>query len=171
MSRFSVEDHIIFCRCERAIASRNYHCRIVLFLIRHMRADQVIHTVKMSVINDGFRAADTLFRRLEDQFHGSMELILNRHQDFRHTKTNGGMSIMSAGMHEAFIYRVKSLFRRSVARIMLLEYAEGIDIKPHGNRRTFAAAQDSDHTGHSSLCVLNKLRIRSLGNGTLILFL
>ena len=136
-----------------------------------MRADQVIHTVKMSVINDGFRAADTLFRRLEDQFHGSMELILNRHQDFRHTKTNGSMSIMSAGMHEAFIYRVKSLFRRSVARIMLLKYAEGIDIKPHGNRRTFAAAQDSDHTGHSSLCVLNKLRIRSLGNGTLILFL
>ena len=54
---------------------------------------------------------------------------------------------------------------------MLLKYAEGIDIKPHGNRRTFAAAQDSDHTGHSSLCVLNKLRIRSLGNGTLILFL
>ena len=153
------------------MASRNYHCRIVLFLICHMRADQVIHTVKMPVINDGFRTADALFRRLEDQFHGSVELILNRHQDFRHTETDGGMSVMSAGMHEAFIYRVKSLFRRSVARIMLLKYAEGIDIKPHGNRRTFAAAQDSDHAGHSSLCVLNKLRIRSLGNGTLILFL
>ena len=153
------------------MASRNYHCRIVLFLICYMRADQVIHTVKMSVINDGFRTADTLFCRLEDQFHGSVELVLYRHQDFRHTETDGGMSVMSAGMHKAFIYRVKSLFRRSVARIMLLKYAEGIDIKPHGNRRALAAAQDSDHAGHSSLCVLNKLRIRSLGDGTLILFL
>ena len=136
-----------------------------------MRADQVIHTVKVSVINDGFRAADALFRRLEDQLYCSVKLVLYRHQNFRHTETDGGMSIMSAGMHEAFIYGVKSLLRRSVARIMFLEYAEGIDIKPHGNRRALAAAQDSDHTGHSSLCVLNKLRIRSLGNGTLILFL
>ena len=76
MGRFSVEDHIIFCRCERAIASRNYHCRIVLFLICHMRADQVIHTVKVSVINDGFRAADALFRRLEDQLYCSVKLVL-----------------------------------------------------------------------------------------------
>ena len=136
-----------------------------------MRADQVIHAVKMSVINDGFRTADTLFCRLEDQLYRSVELVLNGHQDLRHTESDGGMSIMSTGMHKAFIYRVKSLFRRSVARIMLLKYAEGIDIKPHGNRRALAAAQDSDHTGHSSLCVLNKLRIRSLGNGTLILFL
>ena len=81
------------------------------------------------------------------------------------------MSIMTAGMHKTFVYGIESLFRRSVAQIMFLEYAEGIDIKPHGNRRALAAAQDSDHTGHSSLCVLNKLRIRSLGNGTLILFL
>ena len=76
MGRFSVEDHIIFCRCERTIASRNYHCRIVLFLICHMRADQVIHTVKVSVINDGFRAADALFRRLEDQLYCSVKLVL-----------------------------------------------------------------------------------------------
>mgnify|MGYP005962753693 FL=1 len=76
MGRFSVEDHIIFCRCERAIASRNYHCRIILFLICHMRADQVIHTVKVSVINDGFRAADALFRRLEDQLYCSVKLVL-----------------------------------------------------------------------------------------------
>ena len=78
---------------------------------------------------------------------------------------------MSAGMHKAFIYGVKSLFRRSVARIMLLEYAEGIDIKPHGNRRALAAAQDSDHSGHSSLCVFHELRICPLGNRALILFL
>ena len=41
-----------------------------------MRADQVIHTVKVSVINDGFRAADALFRRLEDQLYCSVKLVL-----------------------------------------------------------------------------------------------
>ena len=68
-----------------------------------MRADQVIHTVKVSVINDGFRAADALFRRLEDQLYCSVKLVLYRHQNFRHTETDGGMSIMSAGMHESVI--------------------------------------------------------------------
>ena len=54
---------------------------------------------------------------------------------------------------------------------MFLEYAEGIDIKPHGNRRTFTAAQDPDHTGHPALCVFHELRICPLSNRALILFL
>ena len=54
---------------------------------------------------------------------------------------------------------------------MLLKHAKGIDIEPHRDRRSFAAAQDSDHAGHSALCVLDKLRIRPLGDGTLILFI
>ena len=52
---------------------------------------------------------------------------------------------------------------------MFLESAEGIDIKPHGNRRTFTAAQDPDHTGHPALCVFHELRICPLSNRALIL--
>ena len=96
MGRFSVEDHIIFCCRERAMASRNYHCRIVLFLICHMRADQVIHTVKMPVINDGFRTADTLFCRLEDQLHRAAQFVPVRRQNVRDAQTDGRVAVVAA---------------------------------------------------------------------------
>ena len=171
MSRLAAEHHIILCCRKRTIASRDHHRRIAVLRIGYMGTDQVIYAVQMAVVHNSLGAADALLRRLEDQLYGSMKRILDRHQNLRDSKADGSMGVMAAGMHKALIYRSKPLSRRTVAAVMLLKHAKGIDIEPHRDRRSFAAAQDSDHAGHSALCVLDKLRIRPLGDGTLILFI
>ena len=158
MGRNAVEEDIVLGSSQGAMASRDHHRRIVGSLIGNVGTDEIIHTVQMAVLHDGFRTANAFLRWLEDQLHGPVKGILNGHQHLRHAQADGGMAVMAAGMHKAFVDGAEAL-------------AQCVDVETHGYCGALSAAQDTDHSGHTALCIFYKLRIRTLGHGSLILLL
>ena len=171
MGRNAVEEDIVLGSSQGAMASRDHHRRIVGGLIGNVGADEIIHTIQMAVLHDGFRTADALLCRLEDQLHGPVKGILNGHQHLRHAQADGGMAVMAAGMHKAFVDGAEALAGRPVGFVLFLKYAQCVDVETHGYCGALSAAQDTDHSGHTALCIFYKLRIRTLGHGSLILLL
>ena len=153
------------------MASRDHHCRIILCLIGNMRSDQIIDSVQMSVLNDRFCSAHSLLGRLENQLDRTVERILDGHKNLCNAKTDRRMSVMSAGVHEALVYRSKAFTGRAMGRILFLKYSQCINVKTHCNRGALSAAQDSDNSCHAAFCIGKKFRICSLSSCTLILSL
>ena len=69
MGRNAVEEDIVLGSSQGAMASRDHHRRIVGSLIGNVGTDEIIHTVQMAVLHDGFRTANAFLRWLEDQLH------------------------------------------------------------------------------------------------------
>ena len=171
MGRNAVEEDIVLGGGQRAMASRDHHRRIVVGLIGNVGADEIIHAVQMAVLHDGFRTANAFLRWLEDQLHGPVKGILNGHQHLRHAQADGGMAVMAAGMHKALVDGAEALAGRPVGFVLFLKYAQCVDVETHGYCGALSAAQDTDHSGHTALCIFHKLRICPLGHSSLVLLL
>ena len=81
------------------------------------------------------------------------------------------MAVVTAGVHKPGINRAKALTGRQMVSIGFFDDTQCVDVKAHGNSRSFAAAQNSNDAGHAASGALHKLRVSPLLNGTLVLLL
>ena len=125
----------------------------------------------MTSIYDSFCTTHPFFCRLENQLYSTMKLVFDLHQNLRYTKTNGGMSIMTTGMHKSTVYRSKSFSCRTMFHGFAFKHTQGINIEPHAHDRTFSTVEDTDNASHTATGSLHKLRISALAHRTFILFL
>lgn len=69
-----------------------------------MHSVNQIDTLKSTLRNNRLGTNGQLLRRLEDEAHTAVELILHADENLCRTQQHGGMGVMSAGVHETRIF-------------------------------------------------------------------
>ena len=152
MGSFSIKFHIIFHSSQTLTTTDSDGCFLLLRSAAHMGAKHKVNIVQMSVLHNGLRASHAFLRWLEDKLHRSVKLFPQLAENFGRSQSYRHMAVMAAGMHDACIAGRKSLFRRVVRLFLTFQYRQRVHIKTEGHRRSFAAMQNSNHTGESTFC-------------------
>ena len=84
------------------------------------------------------------------------------HEKLRGAKSDGGMSIVGAGMHHTRRKRGKSLVKGNVPARGALAHTQRINIKAQRDRWPLAAAQQRNHPGKSP-CGLGEIELIRAG--------
>ena len=111
---------------------------------------------------DVLAAAYAFLCRLEDKLDCAVQILAQRRQDLRSPESHCGVSVMSAGVHNAIVFRAKSVLRWKMFGRIAFQDRKRINIKTHGEHRTVTAVNHSDHTGHSVFCFGQESRIGTL---------
>ena len=153
MGAFSIKFHIILYSSQTLAVTDSDGCFLLLRSASHMGAQHIIHIIQMSVLHNGLRATHAFLRWLEDKFHGSVKLFPQLAENFGRSQSYRHMTVMAAGMHDTRIAGRKPLFCRIMRLFLALQHRQRVHIKPECHRWSFAAAQDSNHTGESTFCI------------------
>ena len=127
-----------------------------------MGGEGVVHAVKVPGVNYGLCAAHTLLRGLEYELHRAVQLIAHPGQQRGRADADGGVPVVSAGVHHARRDGGEALFIRQVGGVLRLVHAEGVDIKAQRYSRPFAAVQRRNNAGEAAGRVRQELRVRAV---------
>jgi hypothetical protein len=114
----------------------------------------------MSVGHDSPGSLGSLLPGLEDQLDGSLKFLSQLHENLCHPKANGSVAVVAAGMHFSLIHGGKAFPEGPVGFLLLLNKPQGVNVKPQGNHRPRAAAQNPHGAGKAFFHVLCQVFLR-----------
>ena len=101
-----------------------------------MRTDQVVDVVDDAGRSHGGGAAHALFRGLKENLDRADEFVLVLHHPTRQRQSDGGMTVMSAGVHPPRILRGEALARRKVRGVARFRHKDAVDVAAPGRHGT-----------------------------------
>ncbi|CAH0286615.1 hypothetical protein SRABI106_03409 [Rahnella aquatilis] len=104
--------HVELGRCHKSIVTA--HDVISRYAGADMHGGEILHVVHHARFNHGFRAARAFLGRLENQLDGAAELVAHLHQHVCQPEANGGVTVVTTGMHHAVIGRSKPVAERAM---------------------------------------------------------
>ena len=133
-----------------------------------MSTQQIVGIINDTGLNHCIGAADAFLCRLEYHLYGTLQLLLQFREDFGYCQTDGGMTIMAAGMHTPVMDGGKALLQRLVSSIGGLPEIKGIHIEAQGNHRAVTGTLHGTYdTGEAAGHFFYPLRICSLRDSPL----
>ena len=110
-----------------------------------MRRQEHVHVVEVSFFDNGRCTTHPFFRRLKNQFHCAVQLRALSGQNFCHTKADGGVPVVSAGVHAASLCRGVLFAHRLAFAVIAFRKRQCIHIKPQRDHRPLTTTQNTDN--------------------------
>lgn len=97
-----------------------------------VRADQVVDVVHDARRSHGGGPAYALFRGLKENLDRAAEFVLVLHHPTGKRKPHGSVSVMTAGVHEARVFRGEAFLGGKMRRVAGLRHEDAVDVAAPG---------------------------------------